>query len=124
MTLSGIVPIPPSIKAQSTVQVLHSRLNWGEPALTIIDVRSRDAFNVSHIMGAVSIPMTDLVSSALTSLELVRDIYIYGDVDEATAEAATLLREAGYLNVAELKGGLSAWKARGFAIEGNAAVIA
>ncbi|MGK7934063.1 MAG: rhodanese-like domain-containing protein [Microcystaceae cyanobacterium] len=124
MTLSGIIPIPPSIKAQSTVQDLNSRLNWGEPALTIIDVRSRNAFNVSHIMGAVSLPLTELVSSALVSLELVRDIYIYGETDEVTAEAASLLREAGYLNVAELKGGLPAWKARGFAVEGNAAIIA
>ncbi|MGK7946567.1 MAG: rhodanese-like domain-containing protein [Microcystaceae cyanobacterium] len=124
MTLSGIFPIPPTIKTKSTVQDLNSRLNWGEPALTIIDVRSRDAFNVSHITGAVSLPIAELVSSALINLELVRDIYVYGETDEVTAEAATLLREAGYLNVAELKGGLAAWKARGFAVEGNSAIIA
>jgi rhodanese-related sulfurtransferase len=53
------------------------------------------------------------------NLELVRDIYVYGSSDEETAAAAALLKEAGYQNVAELAGGMAAWKAAGFPIEGN-----
>ncbi len=123
-TLHMIIPIPPPLKPQSTVQDLHRRLNWGEPALTLIDVRNRDSFNTSHIMGAISCPLETLVSTALANLEFVRDIYVYGETDEVTAEAAHRLRDVGYLAVAELKGGLAAWKARGFAIEGNSAIIA
>jgi rhodanese-related sulfurtransferase len=40
---------------------LKERLDWGEPALTIIDVRDRDAFNISHICGAISLPLNELV---------------------------------------------------------------
>ena len=117
-------PIPAPLKAQSRVHDLKERLDWGEPALTIVDVRTRHAFNTSHISGAISFPMSELVDSALTSLELTRDIYVYNSIDEETAEAATQLRAAGYQNVSELRGGLAAWKAAGYPIEGNSAVVA
>ena len=119
-----LIPIPAPLKAKSRVYDLKERLDWGEPALTIIDVRSRDAFNTSHITGAVSLPLNELVESALINLELVRDIYVYSSTDEETGTAAALLKEAGYQNVAELVGGLAAWKAAGYPIEGNSAVVA
>jgi rhodanese-related sulfurtransferase len=119
-----IIPIPEPLKAKSRVYDLKERLDWGEPALTIIDVRDRDAFNTSHVMGAVSLPMNQLVSSALNNLELDRDIYVYGSNEEENASAVAQLRGAGYKNVAELLGGLEAWKAASFPIEGNSAVIA
>ena len=119
-----LIPIPAPLKAKSRVYDLKERLDWGEPALTIIDVRDRDAFNTSHITGAVLFPLSQLVEQALSNLELVRDIYVYGSSDEETAAAAALLKEAGYQNVAELQGGLPAWKAAGFPIEGRATVVA
>ncbi|MGK7874316.1 MAG: rhodanese-like domain-containing protein [Xenococcaceae cyanobacterium] len=119
-----LIPIRASLKVKSRIYDLKKRLDWGEPALTIIDVRDRDAFNTSHIMGTISMPVTELVDRALTSLELIRDIYVYGGTDEETAAAAAQLREAGYQNVAELLGGLPAWKAAGFPIEGNSTIVA
>jgi rhodanese-related sulfurtransferase len=113
-----LFPIPQSIKAESTVFDLKDRLDWGEPALTIIDVRSRDAFNASRITGAISIPAPELVVRATVTLEADRDIYIYGETDEQTAEVANHLRNAGFENVAELRGGLAAWKAANAPIEG------
>lgn len=122
INISSIIPEP--LKAQSLVYDLKKRLDWGEPALTIIDVRERDAFDVSHISGAISLPMNELVSRALNNLELERDLYVYGSTDEQTADAAARLRTAGYQNVAEVKGSLTAWKANNFPIEGNSAVVA
>jgi rhodanese-related sulfurtransferase len=116
--------VPQPLKTKVRPQDLKERLDWGEPALTIIDVRSRDAFNISHIMGAISMPLNELVDRALMSLELVRDIYVYGSDDQETAQAAALLKEAGYENVAELTGGLAAWKAVGYPIDGNVSIIA
>ncbi len=114
-----MITIPAPLKSKSRVYDLKERLDWGEPALTIIDVRSRDAFNTSHITGAISFPLNELVERALFNLELERDIYIYGTTDEETATAAQLLEEAGYKNIAQLLGGLAAWKAAGFPFEGN-----
>jgi rhodanese-related sulfurtransferase len=110
--------IPTPVQPTSRVVDLKNRLDWGEPALTIIDVRSRDAFNDVHIMGAISLPIASLVSRAQASLELTRDIYVYGETDEETTAAANALREAGFTSVSELQGGLSAWKAARYEIEG------
>lgn len=123
MSNSSII-IPEPLKTQSLVYDLKKRLDWGEPALTIIDIRDRDAFNTSHILGAVSLPTNELVNRALNNFELDRDLYIYGSTDEQTADAAAQLRAAGYQSVAELKGGLAAWRANSFPIEGNSAVVA
>ena len=120
----NLIPIPAPLKAQSRVYDLKERLDWGEPALTIIDVRDRSLFNISHISGAVSLPMNELVNRALVNFELIRDIYVYGSTQDQTATAAAQLRNAGYQNVAELIGGLAAWKAVDYPIEGNSAIVA
>jgi rhodanese-related sulfurtransferase len=113
---------PPPLKPQSNAHDLKKRLDWGEPALTIIDVRDRSDFNASRIQGAISMPMEILLITVAQTLEKQRDIYVYGDSDEMTADAANLLRAAGYQQVAELSGGVMAWKASRFPIEGNEAL--
>lgn len=124
MFITSLIPIPKPIKPQSTVFELKERLEWGEPALTIVDVRSRESFNIKRISGAVSIPVAELVGRISSSLELDRDIYVYGNNAEQTAEAATQLRDAGYRNIAEIIGGLPAWNAADGPIEGSFAFAA
>lgn len=63
-------------------------------------------------------PLNELVARARASLELIRDIYVYGETEEQTAEAASRLRAAGYQHVAELVGGLAAWNRANYPIEG------
>jgi rhodanese-related sulfurtransferase len=108
---------PGPLQRQSRVYDLKTRLDWGEPALTIIDIRDRTQFNISHIMGAVPMPLNEPTHRVLDKLEPGRDIYIYGETDEETAVAAAKLREAGYQNVSEIRGGVAAWKAVGFPVE-------
>lgn len=114
---------PRPLPGQSRVYDLKARLDWGEPALTIIDVRSRLLFNHSHIMGAVPMPLNEPTHRVLHKLEPGRDIYIYAETDEETAVAATKLRQAGYQNVSEIRGGLAAWKAVGFPVESLLATV-
>lgn len=109
--IPNITPTPPGLKAQSSAHDLKARLEWGEPAFTIIDVRDRNAFNDAHILGAMSMPMEDVVNNAKDSIDLRRDIYVYGESDAETSQIADKLREAGFHSVAELRGGLGAWKA-------------
>jgi rhodanese-related sulfurtransferase len=115
--LINLFPVLVPLQAESRVYDLKARLDWGQPALTIIDVRDRAQFSVSHILGAISMPLNELVDRALASIGLTRDIYIYGETDEETAEAAAQLRKMGYQNVSQLRGGVAAWKAVGFPIE-------
>ena len=110
--------LPEPIQDKALVDALKGRLDWGEPALTIVDVRSRDDFNRCHITGAIPMPAKALIASAYASLELVRDIYVYGETDTQTTEAASQLRAAGYQHIAELVGGLAAWRRANYPIEG------
>lgn len=116
--LPNLTPTPPGLKPQSAPEDLKSRLEWGEPALTILDVRDREAFNRIHITGAMPMPIDELADRAKASLQLERDIYVYGSSDQETTQAAATLRQHGFQNVAELKGGLEGWKAIDGAIEG------
>lgn len=118
-TVTAPVSTPPELKNQATPQQLIERLKWGEPALTILDVRDRNAFNEERIMGAMPMPMDSLADSVEGTLESNRDIYIYGEDDNQTAMASEQLRNAGFTKVAEIKGGLPAWKATGGATEGR-----
>ena len=115
---SNSIPIPEPIQNKSSVGALKERLEWGEPALTIIDVRPRVIFNVVRIRGSIPMPMDEPVELTLASLELSRDIYVYAETDEQTAVAANQLRELGYQNIYELIGGLKAWKKAKYPIEG------
>ena len=46
--LPNVTPTPPRQQMpQSSAQALKDRLQWGEPAFTILDVRDRAAFNAS-----------------------------------------------------------------------------
>lgn len=113
----GLFSTRAPLKSAVSPSELKKRLDWGEPALTIIDTRSRKDFSEGHITGAASIPDAVLVESVSASLELERDIYVYGSNDKQSSEAALRLRRAGYRSVANLKGGLPAWKAVGGSVE-------
>lgn len=118
--MPNVTPTPPGFHSQATAHELKSRLQWGEPGLTILDVRDHSAFNEARIVGAISMPMEQLPNWAQFSLESNRDIYVYGANDEETASAANTLRGAGFLRVAELKGALDAWKQISGPLEGAA----
>lgn len=108
-------------KPKSSAQALKERLEWGEPGFTILDVRDRNAFNDCRIMGAMPFPLddTDVAERTMNSLQKEREIYVYGDSDQQGSEGASKLRQAGFNEVAELEGGLAAWKAIGGPTEGT-----
>ena len=115
--LFGLFPKPSPLRPDSRVYDLKERLDWGEPALTIIDVRDRTEFNQSHVTGAISIPLDELLSTAAKCFEVNRDLYIYSPTDDESAIAAEHLRGAGFSQVATVRGGVAAWKAAGFPVD-------
>lgn len=114
-----LTPVPTHFERVISAADLKARLDWGEPALTIIDVRDRNHFNAERITGAVSLPLPELVNRAREALERNRDIYVYADTDEQTSAAVLQLDTAGFERVAALKGGLPGWKAVDGPVEGR-----
>ncbi len=108
--LPNLTPTPPGFKAKSSAYDLKARLEWGEPALTIVDVRDREAFNTGRITGAITMPIDGLLETAQSALAFERDIYIYGESDEQSMQAADVLKGVGFMNVAQIVGNLPAWR--------------
>lgn len=108
--LSNLTPTPVIVEDESTAYDLKTRLERGEVALTIVDIRDRESFNRSRITGAVSMPLSENFAELVKStIQSEHDIYIYGDSDDQALEAAVMLRNAGYSNVTQISGGLPAW---------------
>jgi rhodanese-related sulfurtransferase len=112
--IPDIIPTPQGFTPVSSAQALKERLQWGEPGLTIIDARSREAFLEERITGA-------MLASDVSSLPENREIYIYANTDDEAAEAADNLRQDGFESVSQLQGGLAGWKAINGATEGRTA---
>jgi rhodanese-related sulfurtransferase len=60
------------------VHDIKSRLEWGQPAFTIVDVRDRYTYNDGHITGAIQISLDELAQRAKSALHTERHIYVYG----------------------------------------------
>jgi rhodanese-related sulfurtransferase len=115
--LGNLTPTPVVLQDESTAYDLKTRLEWGKPALSIIDIREHESFNQGRITGAMSMPMEQL-GEMKSTLEPNRDIYIYGDTDEQAHTAAQMLRAAGFEAVTHVMGGLDAWHEIGGPTEG------
>ncbi|MBW4646708.1 MAG: rhodanese-like domain-containing protein [Goleter apudmare HA4340-LM2] len=100
------------------VHDLKSRLEWGQPGFTILDVRDRHTYNHGRISGAIQIPLDELAQRAKSALHTERHIYVYGADDAQSAHAVQILQNAGFTEVALVPGGLTAWKTVGGATEG------
>ena len=115
--LSKLTPTPVILQDESTAYDLKKRLEWAEPALSIVDVRDREAFHQGRITGALAMPM-DQLAEMMSTLEPKHDIYVYGESDAQAQEAAQMLKSGGCQAVTIVKGGLDAWHEVGGPTEG------
>lgn len=117
--IGKVTPVPTTFDPVTAPSDIKARLDWGEPAFSLVDVRDRQEFNYERITGAMPMPMAQLINSAKAAFESTRDIYLYGDSENNAADAANQLRSLGFQNVSTIKGGLAAWKAIGGPVEGQ-----
>jgi len=86
--------------------------------VTVIDVRSRDAYADGHIAGAISMPLDELKSRA-PELAAAKDkeyIVYCGNGSTLGPEAARAMAAAGHPSTRNLPAGYSGWKAAGQAV--------
>lgn len=69
----------------------------------IIDTRTAEAFDSSHIVGAVNIDI-ELGDFIITAVSIKKEgaVYIYGETLEQAALAVEYMRDLGYPNVVNL----------------------
>lgn len=81
----------------------------------LLDVRTAGEFASGHIDGAVNIPVEEL-ASRLAEVPNDQPIVIYCRSGNRSAQAARILRSAGYAVVYDL-GGIITWQAQGYPVQ-------
>jgi len=107
-------------KPMLAVDALKQQLDVGEDVL-MLDVRSAAEFvgEQGHIAAARNIPLDEL-PARLAELEdhKQRPIRLLCRTDRRSAQAARILAEAGFADAQVIQGGMTAWRAKGWPVEG------
>ena len=99
---------------QADVEAVHDALSSGED-ITIVDVREPEEYEVEHIPEAKLIPRGVLETQAAGQLpDKDARIVTHCGAGGRGSLAAKSLRAMGYTNVANLEGGLNAWREKGY----------
>lgn len=76
--------------------------------LNILDVRSRDAFQMGHIEGAVNVPLDELQGN-ITGLDQTEEYYIVCYSGNFSAMAAEFLTRNGF-KASNIQGGMGGYR--------------
>jgi uncharacterized membrane protein YdjX (TVP38/TMEM64 family)/rhodanese-related sulfurtransferase len=105
-------------KPMLAVESLKQQLDAGEDVL-MLDVRSADEFvgEQGHIAAARNIPLDEL-PGRLAELQdqKQRPIRLLCRTDRRSAQAARLLAEVGFVDAQVIRGGMTAWRAKGWPV--------
>ena len=104
-----------------TASALSARVRSGRPPI-LIDTLSAESYRQSHIKGAISMPaakIKEIAPLVLPDKSAEIAVYCGGYQCGASLEAVKALKELGYENVYDFKGGLSVWRAHDMPMEGE-----
>lgn len=77
----------------------------------LIDVRMKSEFNEGHIKGAKNHHIYDKdFKEQVSSLDKDQPVYLYCKAGARSEEAALQLKEMGFKQIYDLKGGISSWR--------------
>ena len=90
--------------------------------MQLLDVRTAGEFQSGHLKNALQADWLnkDQFTDRTQYLDKTKPIFVYCASGVRSAAAAKYLQEKGFANVQNLKGGLTAWKLEGRAVEGVA----
>lgn len=101
-----------------SMEELKNRIDSGESALLVLDVRERDAYEKGHIPGAKLLPRGQLELRVNQELpDPTRRVLVYCDFGKVSTLAAATLREMGYTRAVALDGGMVAWSEAGYPVK-------
>ena len=102
---------------QTDAASVHDAVGLGQD-VTVLDVREPDEFEAGHIPGAKPLPRGLLEYKAAEELpDKDARIVVHCALGGRGSLAAKSLKEMGYTNVANMEGGLSAWREKGYEVE-------
>jgi len=94
---------------------LAARMAGGD-ALQVLDVRERREWDQGHLANARFIPFYDLLTRT-DELDPQRPVAVYCATGQRSSIAASILERAGFRDVANVAGGITAWTKAGLPTE-------
>lgn len=87
----------------------------------VLDVRTATEFQSGHIKNALLANWNnkDEFQDRVQHIEKNRPVYIYCLAGSRSSAAAEWMRQNGFVNVVELKGGINSWRKAGYPLEGT-----
>jgi rhodanese-related sulfurtransferase len=117
IAIAGILLL--SSKASPSVEITPAQAYAKfQQGAFFLDVRSQDEWDQSHIAGSTLIPL-DQLQNRLGELPMDQDIVVVCLSGHRSQSGTAILQKAGFKHVFCLSGGLTAWKAAGYALEGT-----
>jgi len=105
------------VRTDISVQVANDMINnnTGYPNLLVLDVRTPEEYNDSHLYNVTLIPSTEL-AGRLSELASYNDteIIVYCMTGGRSEIASNLLVNNNFTKIYNMLGGITAWKAAGF----------
>ncbi len=83
------------------------------PNLLVVDVRTPQEYAQGHLKGATNIPLSDLPVQ-IGGLDRNRPILVYCQTGVRSAQASAILVNAGFTQVYDMDGGITAWINSGY----------
>jgi len=90
-----------------------STMMQSSPNLMVVDVRTPQEYAQGHLKGAINIPLSDL-PLRIGGLDPNKPILVYCQTGYRSAQASAILAKAGFTQVYNMDGGLTAWVNSGY----------
>lgn len=107
----GIVPAAEAPKSETKLEIepteVKAKIDRGDK-FTLIDVREPHEWQIAHLDYAKLIPLGE-VGKRLNELNVDDEIVVHCKSGVRSGKAADLLRQSGFKNVLNMKGGILAW---------------
>jgi rhodanese-related sulfurtransferase len=114
----GLIVIAPRLMGQDIAEVSVQQAQiMSQQGITLLDVREPDEYAAVHAVNAKLIPLGE-VGARLKELETYKDqpIAVICRSGRRSAQAVSILHNAGFTQAVNVKGGTSAWVQAGLEI--------
>jgi rhodanese-related sulfurtransferase len=106
-----------SSKEKLEVKTFQKELSASQNAV-VLDVRSEGEFQGGHLAKALNMNYNaPNFADNMNRLDKSKTYFVYCAAGVRSARAAALMRDAGFKNVLEMKGGLNDWQANNLPVE-------
>ena len=107
-------------RSRNALDVVEATRLYNRDEAVFVDIRNENAYQTSHLPGAVNIPM-EYLDQRQDRLKRLKDrsIVVYCDSGQRTLKAVNALKALGWAEVHQLRGGLNAWREASMPTQGR-----